>query len=1144
MKRLSVFSGIASVCYSLIASDAILPADNIPMFDDVDVVVVGGTSGGVSAAVSAAKSGARVFLISERSFLGEDICSAYRLWLEPTEKPLTELAKEVFKPVEISKISIGSSLLFTYKADKSTTKVHPDTTPPRVLCDGKWKSAASESVQYDDDVNIIVELKQSETIGKVHLLVYQRVSDFEVSRVLVSYSDDANSWKPLTEIKNKDQGTGNYEGEALDLNAKVQPIKAKYLKFSVFKSNDAKRMLLGEIVVEKQAEEKVSQSISAIRAVTPMQVKRTYDHSLIDAGVKFLFWSYPIDIIRDSKGNPAGIVIANRSGKQAILAKVIIDATMHNVVAKMAGVKFTSFEPGTQEFYRVVVGGEPEKGENIQLIKRQPPVVATGRKGETYPVYEYKILVHLDDNSFSSLAIAEQMARDWTLTTNCVDSSEVLFAIPQQTFKGQKSVSEWNGAENFPVECFQPEGMSNLFVLSAAADVPKQVASKLSRPVNIMAIGERIGKVAFENSKNINLSTPFKVVGRQATNPVRGEVRFTEQHSYHRLEGSKSIAKDITTLPVIGEYDVVVVGGGTGGAPGAIAAGRQGVRTLLIEHLYSLGGVGTAGLISSYYFGNRVGFTKEIDLGVAKMSGLDVRTSSVWMPDIKSEWYRKELRKAGVDIWFGTFGSGVLVESNKVKGVVVSTPMGTGIVLAKVVIDSTGNADIAAAAGAKCTYTDDTEIAIQGAGLPQREPRARYINTDFTFIDDSDIVDIWRVFVSARDKFKWAYDLSQLIDTRERRQIVGDYTLTPMDMMLKKTFRDTIVIAKSNFDTHGYTIHPIFFLRPPGREEIAVRVPYRSLLPQGLYGIIVTGLGVSAHRDALPVIRMQPDIQNQGYAAGVAAAMIAKNGISTRGLNIRELQKHLVEKEILPKSILTEEDSPALPVSQIADAVQRVTNNYEKLEIILEYQQTSIPLLEKALKSFNNSSARLIYAHILAILGSNAGIDVLIEKIKNSQWDKGWRYTGMGQFGPSSSPLDSYIIAAGKTRDKRAIDAILEKAEQLQPSSEFSHFRAVALALEYLNDSRACPVLAKLLQMPGISGNAVTDIKTALIKNPPSGTDTTTRNAALTELVLARALYRCGDYQGIGEKVLKQYSQDLHGHYARHAAAVLKSKRM
>jgi len=57
--------------------------------------------------------------------------------------------------------------------------------------------------------------------------------------------------------------------------------------------------------------------------------------------------------------------------------------------------------------------------------------------------------------------------------------------------------------------------------------------------------------------------------------------------------------------------------------------------------------------------------------------------------------------------------------------------------------------------------------------------------------------------------------------------------------------------------------------------------------------------------------------------------------------------------------------------------------------------------------------------------------------------------------------------------------------------------------------------------------------------NPRSGTDTTIRNLALSEIYLARALYRCGDYEGLGAKTLTQYSQDLHGHYARHAKAVL-----
>jgi hypothetical protein len=42
--------------------------------------------------------------------------------------------------------------------------------------------------------------------------------------------------------------------------------------------------------------------------------------------------------------------------------------------------------------------------------------------------------------------------------------------------------------------------------------------------------------------------------------------------------------------------------------------------------------------------------------------------------------------------------------------------------------------------------------------------------------------------------------------------------------------------------------------------------------------------------------------------------------------------------------------------------------------------------------------------------------------------------------------------------------------------------------------------------------------------------------------MLARALYRCGDDQGLGRKILQQYAQDLRGHYARHALAILNEK--
>jgi len=52
-----------------------------------------------------------------------------------------------------------------------------------------------------------------------------------------------------------------------------------------------------------------------------------------------------------------------------------------------------------------------------------------------------------------------------------------------------------------------------------------------------------------------------------------------------------------------------------------------------------------------------------------------------------------------------------------------------------------------------------------------------------------------------------------------------------------------------------------------------------------------------------------------------------------------------------------------------------------------------------------------------------------------------------------------------------------------------------------------------------------------------------TRRDSIRELSLARALYRCGDYGGIGEQILRAYTEDLRGHLARHAQAVLNKGR-
>lgn len=146
---------------------------------------------------------------------------------------------------------------------------------------------------------------------------------------------------------------------------------------------------------------------------------------------------------------------------------------------------------------------------------------------------------------------------------------------------------------------------------------------------------------------------------------------------------------------------------------------------------------------------------------------------------------------------------------------------------------------------------------------------------------------------------------------------------------------------------------------------------------------------------------------------------------------------------------------------------------------------------------------------------------------------------GMGQFGNAMSEVDRLIVAMGRTRDRRALPAILHKVEQLGDDAEFSHFRAISLALESIGDPAAADPLARLLAKPGMRGHAITTVEQAAKASGLNQNETQTRGMSLRELDVARALYRCGDKDGLGKSVLSEYTKDLRGHVARHAQAVL-----
>ncbi len=867
---------------------------------------------------------------------------------------------------------------------------------------------------------------------------------------------------------------------------------------------------------------------------SPLDVKATLNNALLNSGVEFVFGSYPTDVLWDRNGNPAGIVISNRAGRQAIIAKTMIDATDRAWVARMAGAKAKSRGGSAISFKRTIV--KPDIDNSNGLFSRRI------------------IDIQMPDLSFLSFARAEQIARESTYMEDQLRASESMFHVPPDPIICKKNDLNWDDITSPDIiEHFQPLGIERMYVLSGSAGLSRNLAKSLLQPGALTEIGEFVGnnaaikaksflfpdKVYFNNNYPVNSIAPVGDIHELLTG-----FRPMEKQSH-------AVTSPPTGVKVMGKYDVVVIGGGTSGAPATIAAARKGAKVLVVEYLEGLGGTGTLGLIGRPWYGRNVGFAAEVPFPSDNI-------------EPKMEWYRAEITNAGGEIMLGAIGCGAYVVDNTLKGVVISTPEGRFVVLADVVIDATGSGDIAIAAGASYMYgeTENHDIALQGSGLPSRPLRGSYLNTDYLLVDEVDMVDVWRTFVSVQiTKNKESFfDAGTMIHNRERRRVIGDHILTYLDQIAERTYPDAVVLSGSNYDSHGYTSSPFFALLP--HDEISRKAnhpapggtcytPYRCFLPKELDGILVIGLGISMERDASAMVRMQFDMANQGYAAGVAATMAVSSKVTPRNINVRELQKHLVNVGNLPSEVLKHEDSFPLSVVEIENAVRDYGNatNPESagkpLAIILTHQQAALPIIIEAYHEADGQ-AKLLYAQLLAICGSNEGLPTLLAALKETdEWEEKIFQGFMADYAHLPTPTDAIILAASYTGDPAVLPELIRLVDMLDAGVTLSHHRTLALALERLAHSDAAEPLANLLTKPGMSGHVMIDLEDALteLKNdgriPGGRAPLEKRTRALREIILARALYRCGDFDGIGKTILEEYQKDMQGLFARHASIVL-----
>lgn len=831
----------------------------------------------------------------------------------------------------------------------------------------------------------------------------------------------------------------------------------------------------------------------------PMHVKHSLDQVLAEADIPVMLGAAPAAFLRDGNGIITGLKVHNRSGDFDIHFDGVIDGSLQGDLLRLAGIPLTDPLPEFQVVRRVI-GGEAQP--NVAWQNEGGVVFPDGDTTRTEALWSYHATASIPDGTWASWMQLEQQTRMQAYRPGQDMSADGIFAVTGEHLTGE-TYALHGDFQRLPAEAVSVlEG--KIWVTGLLLNVDNLTRDRLIRHDHAITFGNHVASLLLS--------------------PPRNKSAIIPQPS-----------------AIVHEVDVLVVGGGTGGAPAAIAAARSGKKTLVAETLSGLGGVGTLGLIGKYWYGNRVGFTAEVDQGAGKLTTKHFNADS-WDVEAKMQWYHEEITKAGGTIWYKTMLSRALTEGNRVVGAVLCTPYGEIEVRAKCVVDASGAAAVAYSAGAQTVSIGDGHLALQGTGLPGRNPGAHYSNTDYDFVDESNAEDSGTAHVTAREKFKQAFDAGQLVDSRERRRVVGDYEITPMDIRLTRVFSDSVVKAQSNFDTHGFTIHPLFMIVPPDHDEQHAFIPLRALLPKGLEGILVTGLGISAHRDAMPVIRMQADVQNQGYAAGVIAAMAGSQSI--RELDILEIQEHLVSKGILDPEIKGAEDSFPLSDEEIDAALQlslQDANSIDRVFTLPEPQR--IAKITAAYEQADSPAARQHFAFILGILGNASGFDALLQKVDETPWDKGWNYTGMGQFGESMSPLDARVIALGRCKKSAALPVLKQKAAELESNTAFSHYRVLAEAFETIGDPAAAPILENLLNRPGIQGHAVTRNDQRLATATGDSNETRFRNAALIELHLASSLHRLAPENETAKQILQTYTRDLRSLFAAHAKRILNTVR-
>jgi hypothetical protein len=407
-----------------------------------------------------------------------------------------------------------------------------------------------------------------------------------------------------------------------------------------------------------------------------------------------------------------------------------------------------------------------------------------------------------------------------------------------------------------------------------------------------------------------------------------------------------NIREEARNIPVIQDCDVCVLGGSCTGVFAAVRAAQMGATVALVEKQNAFGGTGTCGLVATWHLLDSRTRRRTIIGGLTKtmVERLTAKGAcavgkgvlKINTQELKIELDRLVLEHDSITPYLHTYYAGPLVEGGKLKAVSIENKNGRQAIRAKVFVDATGDGDLSKDMGIPFVIREGLQppsmcANIQGLAGNIKELIATHrqefgLAVDhgwggiivgskdvgmyaLTHVFDTNAcdarqltaaeiegrgqvrayMDIARKYGGENDK-PALVNLASTIGIRETRSFQANYTLTEEDVLSCRSFPDAIANCSYSIDVHDPK-NGKWELKAPRGEFY--QIPISTMLNTKVDNVIMAGRMISTDRAAFGGIRVMPNMNQVGEAAGGTAAIAASEGETVSSVDAASVRKHL-----------------------------------------------------------------------------------------------------------------------------------------------------------------------------------------------------------------------------------------------------------